>query len=64
MNVIEPVTSDFSVSCSYFEFDEKMNDKFNTYLEYSFSEGYTVYDTMFIFLKFLLDNYFSQQISA
>ena len=33
MTGLIPVTSEFSVSCCYFEFDEHTNAKLNTYLE-------------------------------
>ena len=53
VNGIRPVTSEFSVSCSYFELDEKNKGKFNTYLKYVVAVGHVVSDTMFIHIESL-----------
>ena len=55
---LNPVTSDFSVSCCYFELNGKKT-KLNIYLKYVVARGYVVSYTVFIYLKFLLATIFS-----
>ena len=49
---LNPVTSDFSVSCCYFELNGKKT-KLNIYLKYVVKKGRVVSDTMFVIVHFL-----------
>ena len=58
VTAIDPVTSDFYVSCCYFELDKKKNAELDKYFKYIVSEGHIVSGTMLIILKLLFAAFF------